>query len=183
MFSSLIAGAIDAAGGTAVSAKLFEAVAQLFASPVETHGKIVGRCSESGRHLLDVLAAEVNPLQEFAVLVGQVGHKPVNALANGPLGLGGNGVGKFGAERLETAFAGIGSPIEVYDGVTQDAVEPGDDIFVRRGLFVGFKRFQETVLNEVFGKVGIADALAGESDKGVQVLEDWLLNVVHAARR
>jgi hypothetical protein len=181
--SELLAGAIDARGGTAVAAKLFKAVAHLFASAVETDGEIVGRCSQSGSHLLDVLAAEVNPLQEFAVLVGQVGHKPVNALANGALGLGGNGVRKFGAEGLETAFAGISSPIEVYDRMTQDAVEPGNDIFIRRGLFVSFEGFEQAVLNEVFSEVGIANALADESDKGVQVLEDWLLNVVHAGGR
>ena len=34
--------------------------------------------------------------------------------------------------------------------MAQDPVEPGNDIFVRRGLFVGFERFEQAILNKVF---------------------------------
>ena len=59
----LIAGAVDKGGGAAIATKLFEAIAQLFTSPVETDREVVDRDSKHSGDFYERLATEINALQ------------------------------------------------------------------------------------------------------------------------
>ena len=47
---------------------------------------------------------------------------------------------------------------------------------------MGLKGFEEAILDNIFGQVRIANALASEGNEHVEVLQERLLNVVHGAR-
>src|SRR5204862_315379 len=99
---------------------------------------------------------------------------------NCPLGFGGCCCRKFGAEALEGSLASIGPAVKIDNGMPEDSVEPGNHVLIGRRFLLGLKRFEEAVLDEVFGEMRIADTFPGKGDEHLEILQDRLLDVVHA---
>ena len=117
------------------------------------------------------LAFEVDAAEQFGVSRWQGGEELHHALAEGLFVCGVGGLGPVVGEFFQGAVARFTTAVGVDDGVTQDAVKPGDDAF---GIFrdsVCAQGFEEAFLNEVGGEFGIACAGAGEADEGVQMLD------------
>jgi hypothetical protein len=48
---------------------------------------------------------------------------------------------------------------------------------------VGRQRFDEAVLDDIFGQMMIAQALSGKGDEHLEILENGIFNAIHSGER
>lgn len=71
--------------------------------------------------------------------------------------------------------------VKVDDAIAEDAVEPGDHVFVFAQGAGRFHGLEEAVLDNIGGEVRVGDAFAGESLKLIQVREQALFEFSHGS--
>ena len=179
--AGIFAGAVGAAVGAATLAVGDEGVTELFAGTMKANGEVVAGEAEISGDLFRGFALKIDALKQGAVLFGKEGNEPPKAFAEGGFFFGGGSFGQFGAEAFVGAGAGILAAVEIDDGAAKDSIEPGGDCLGVGGLMIGGDGLEEAFLDEIFGEVFIADALASELDEGVEVFEDGLFQGSHGA--
>jgi len=157
-------------------------LAQLRPGPVQPDVEVVqGRAQRSsGVFWRD--AFEIHTLKHRAVLFWQAGQRAFHTLAKHALDGRIRSFRNLLLQAFKRAVPYIAPPIEVDNGMTQDAIEPRHRALSVFGTTSGSKCFEQGVLHQVGGQLRIAHAFACECNKGIQVLEKRIFGLFHRAK-
>ena len=156
--------------------------AQPLAGAMQADVEVVERQPERRGGFLGRRAVEVHALEHLAVLFGEPGQKALHTLAKHALGGGIGLFGKLGLQAFKRSLAHVAPPVEVNNGMTQDAIEPCHRAFTVTRRVGGLERLEQAVLHQIGGQFWVAHPLARERNEGVQVLNERVFGLCHARK-
>lgn len=155
-------------------AGLDEPLLELLPGTVEAHLEIAGRDVKAGRDGCAGLLLDIHPEHDLRILRLQRRQQPVQAAADDLAGrLIGSRV-QFMTEPFQRP--GLAGPltVQVIDGVSEDPVEPRDQIVAVLQFRFGPQGLEQGVLNDVGREFGIAQAALGKRLESGQVFRKHL---------
>jgi len=156
-----------------------EHLAQVLARTVQPHGQVVLGDTERRRHFRRLFALQVNLLQEFPVWLGHGRQQAFETPAKQALVVVGRRLRQLPFEPVERAAAGVVPAVEINDRPPKNSVKPRNGVLLASRFPIRGQRLDETLLHHVLGQMRIADPLARETDKGLEVLQDRVFQRDH----
>lgn len=152
-----------------VSADLFQTVPQTLACAVQSHIQGVDSLATFFSDLRWRLPVQIHALEQFGIGWWQVWQQAQHTLANVPLVLRSQVLGKFLAVSLQCLVAHRAATMQINQRVTQDAIEPGHHAFLLGRRMIGLHGFQQAFLHKVSCQLRVARALAHEANEGIEL--------------
>lgn len=154
-------------------------IAQVFAGAVESHGKVVPGQTQLGCNLGWLFAIQINLLEQFPVLLGHRRQKASETLAEQTFVADSGCFSQLGLESGHRPPPGIVASIKVDDRAAQNPVKPCHRILFAGGFAVSGQRFEKAVLHEIGRQRFIANAFAGKTNEGLEILQQGVFEAVH----
>lgn len=146
---------------------------------VQPDGEVVFRQSEIRRGLGDILAIEIDALEQITVVFRNGWKQALETLAENFFIVRIGRLGQFAPELLQRVFSHCIAAVEIDDRMAQNPVKPSDGVFIIGRLIRRLQRFHETLLDHVLRQMRITDAAAGEGGEDVQILDQGFFESAH----
>lgn len=147
-------------------------LAQFAAGAEQAHIERVHTLIRRLRDLGGGFAAEVDAAQQLSIRLRQCGEELHHTLAECFFVFRLQCLRQLMHELFQSLISRGTAAMRVDDGMTQHTIEPSDDAFSILGHVVGLQRLHEAFLDEISGEFGITGAGTGETDEGIEMLEE-----------
>ena len=145
---------------------LFEPFAKLVPGAMKADGKIVHGRFQLACHVDDRPFLQVHFAKYGGVLGLEAINDSIHALTVFQVFVGIRR--EFVREPVEHLRLGRTAAVQVGNAVAQDAVEPGNDIFIVLHRTCRFHCLEQAILNDIRGEFGVGDPLARESNECIE---------------
>ncbi len=149
---------------------------QSLSGAVDADGGVIGGDAGLGGEGVEGAVVEIDEFESLAVFGFEIVEQVEEALADGVAGVGVGGIGlqRIVREGFVAAITGGLLAVVIDDGVTEDAIEPGDDILLFGKFVAVFDGANEGGLEDVFGNGAGFDTRLQESQEAAMAVDEGL---------
>ena len=161
---------------------LLQPFAELLPGAMMSHAKIVGGHSKGSADLFGAFVAKIQPPDQFGVIRLERGNQHFHAAADDALFFGVWCGIHFLLQPFKRGLVCRPAPIQINDGMPQDAIEPRRHAFFIAQLIGRLKSLEHTVLHHIRRQMRIVDATAHEVGELLQLREQLFFKLMGVAQ-